>query len=493
MIQPQTVRTKKMYLYEHRRHDMICRIIHKEILENILSFRFILSLVLIIVLFAVGGLVFVGKYKQQSSDYWQKTNENLAGFRQQSRQLYKLAFYKQSVWRRPKPLALCAEGFEKSLPNYIRFDVFSSDLPEIRGRGNFTLSPFSSIDWAFIVSVILSFLALVFTYDSVSGEKEDGTLRQMLANTIPRHEVLLGKYLGVVLTIGIPLFIGLLVSLIIVVASNAAVISGLDWLKILAIVLVSFLYLSIFILLGMFVSSRTAYPANSMVMLLLIWVVIVILIPSFGRIISEVSGKAPNPAELERKLAEIGTDIWSNAERYGERAGNASGNLSWPGNNPPARARLRNAMTDAQSQAREDHHNKMLAQAFVGRNLTCFSPTVIYQRASEAIAGTGISRCVNLRQQIKEYQASLKEYILSKDAEDTLSLHLLFPEGYLVGAWRAISHNPVDFATVPKFQERDLALGESLKLAVWDIGLLALFNLVFFTAAFVSFMRYDVR
>jgi ABC-type transport system involved in multi-copper enzyme maturation permease subunit len=341
--------------------------------------------------------------------------------------------------------------------------------------------------------MILGFLSLVFTYDSVSGEKEDGTLRQMLANNIPRHEVLLGKYFGVVLTIGIPLFIGMLVSLIIVVASNVVVISGLDWSKILAIILMSFLYFSIFILLGMFVSSRTAYPANSMVVLLLIWVVVVVLIPSFGKIISEVSGKAPNPAELERKLAEISTEIWNNSERYGERAGNASGDLSWPGNNPPARARLRNAWTDAQNQAREDHHNKMLAQAFTGRNLTCFSPTVIYQRASETVAGTGINHVVSLQLQIKVYQAELKEFIRSRDAEDALSLHLLFPEGYLVGAWRAVSHNLVDFATVPKFQERDLALGQSLKLAIWDIGLLVLFNLVFFTASFVSFLRYDVR
>jgi ABC-type transport system involved in multi-copper enzyme maturation permease subunit len=472
---------------------MIRHIIHKEILENLLSFRFILSLVLIIVLFAVGGFVFVGKYKQQSSDYWEKTNENLAGLSSQSRQLYKLAFYRQSVWRKPKPLALCSEGFEKSLPNCFTLDVFSSELPVIKGRGNFTLSHFSSIDWAFIVSVILSFLALVFTYDSVSGEKEDGTLRQMLANNIPRHEVLLGKYFGVVLTIGIPLFIGMLVSLIIVVASNVVVISGLDWSKILAIILMSFLYFSIFILLGMFVSSRTAYPANSMVVLLLIWVVVVVLIPSFGKIISEVSGKAPNPPELERKLAEISTEIWNNSERYGERAGNASGDLSWPGNNPPARARLRNALTDAQNQAREDHHNKMIAQAFTGRNLTCFSPTVIYQRASETVAGTGINHVVSLQLQIKVYQAELKEFIRSRDAEDPLSLHLLFPEGYLVGAWRAISHDPIDFATVPKFQERDLALGQSLKLAIWDIGLLVLFNLVFFTASFVSFLRYDVR
>ena len=472
---------------------MIRQIIHKEILEYLLSFRFILSLVLVIVLFAVGGFVFVGKYKQQSSDYWQKTNENLAGFKEQSRQLHKLAFYRQNVWMKPKPLALCAEGFEKSLPNHFRFDVFSSDLPEIKGRGNFTLSHFSNIDWAFVVSVILSFLALVFTYDSVSGEKEDGTLRQMLANTIPRHEVLLGKYLGVMLTIGVPLLLGLLVSLIIVVASNAAVISGLDWLKILTLVLVSFFYLSIFILLGMFVSSRTAYPANSMVMLLLIWVVLVVLIPSFGKIISEVSGKAPNPTELERRLGEVTAETWANAERYGERAGYMSWDRDDPANNPPARGRLKTAEINGKNQVREDYHNKMLAQAFIGRNLTRFSPTVLYQRASEALAGTGINRCVNLREQIKEYQVELKEYIRSKDAEDPLSLHLIFPEYNSAQAWRTISHTPVDFTTVPKFQERDLGLAQSLKAAVWDIGLLAFFNLIFFAASFVSFLRYDVR
>ncbi|MFC1635970.1 ABC transporter permease subunit [Planctomycetota bacterium] len=473
---------------------MIAQIIHKEILENLLSFRFILSLVLIILLFAANGFVFVSKFRQQSSDYWEKTNENSTGLSERTDKLYRLAFYKQSAWRKPKPLALCSEGFEKTLPNCFTFDTFSSELPDIKGQGNFTLSHFSSIDWVFIISMILSFLALVFTYDSISGEREDGTLRQMLANTIPRYEVLLGKYFGVVLTIGIPLFIGLLISLIIVVASNVAVMSGLDWLKILAIIVLSYLYISMFILLGMFVSSRTTHAANSMVTLLLIWVVVVVLIPSFGRIISEVSGKAPNPADLERKLGEISAEMWNKAdELFGKGAGYMSTVRSNPANKPAARGRLKTATTNAKNHARDDHHNKMLAQAFSGRNFTCISPVVIYQRASEAIAGTGINHVLNIQRQISEYRDSLKEYIRSKDAEDPDSLHLIVPDSGCALYWRTISHDPVDFDSVPKFQERDLALGQSLKLAIWDIGLLALFNLVFFAAAFVSFLRYDPR
>lgn len=171
--------------------------------------------------------------------------------------------------------------------------------------------------------------------------------------------------------------------------------------------------------------------------------------------------------------------------------------MSWdrndPANNPPARGRLKTAEVNGKNQAREDHHNKMLAQAFTGRNLTRFSPTVLYQRTSEAVAGTGINHVLNIQRQIKEYQAELKEYIRSKDSEDSLSLHLIFPETNSAQAWRTISHNPVDFASVPKFQERDLALGQSLKSAIWDIGLLMLFNLVLFAASFVSFLRYDVR
>jgi len=118
---------------------------------------------------------------------------------------------------------------------------------------------------------------------------------------------------------------------------------------------------------------------------------------------------------------------------------------------------------------------------------------VVYQQASEAIAGTGIHRCRNIWEQINRYRQQLKEYILTQDAEDPGSLHLLFCLDDLVKGWNAISKKPVDFETVPKFQEKDWALGESLRFAIWDIGLLALLNLSFFAASWVSFMKYDVR
>jgi hypothetical protein len=109
------------------------------------------------------------------------------------------------------------------------------------------------------------------------------------------------------------------------------------------------------------------------------------------------------------------------------------------------------------------------------------------------ITGTGINHCMNLYQQIRQYQADLREYIRGENAGDPDSLNLIFNEEYCARSWKAISHKSVDFDPVPKFQEQDRALSQSLKLAIRNIGLLILFNLVFIAAYYVSFLRYDVR
>ncbi len=472
---------------------MIRNIISKEILKNLLSLRFMLSLLLIISLFATGGFMFVGKYRQESNDYWRDTNRNLSSLREHTNHLYELVTCRQVVWRRPKPLSLCSEGFENTLPDRFSFDPFTWDLPEVRSRSNFLLPHFSDIDWVFTISLIVSFVALLLTYDSICGEKQTGTLRLMLAGSIPRHKVLLGKYVGAMLTIGIPLLSGLIISLIVIFSYRAVEIDAGQWFKIVAIILLSFLYLSIFILSGICISSLSHKPASSMVVLLLVWVGLVVLIPSFGRIIAGTFHKIPAQVDVENRVAEAFKQINQNARdgKYGSGAG------SWGSynDNPPAAAKYYDAQVNARNAIMDEYLRQMVAQARTGRYFTCISPAIIYQRASEAIAGVGVHRVANLCQQIKRYQESLKEYIRSTDAEDPDSLHLLFqfPHEWVAKNWHVISDERVDFDNVPKFQERDLALGQSLKLAIWDIGVLLLFNLVFFAAAFVSFLRYDVR
>ncbi|MBN1506466.1 MAG: ABC transporter permease subunit [Sedimentisphaerales bacterium] len=475
---------------------MIRDLIRKEILANLLSLRFTLALLLTISLFSVSGFVYVARYNQQSQDYWTQTNENLSTLSGSATQLYKLAFAWQSLWRKPKPLTLCAEGFERYLPNEVGANVFSSRTPRVRSRENFLLQRFSDIDWVFIIAIPLSFVALLFTYDSFCGEKEAGTLRLMLSGSIPRHKILIGKYAGALIAFAIPLLVGLLINLVIVASSRVIEIDAGDWLRLLAVFLLSILYLSLFLLLGMFVSSRVTHSVSSIVILLLLWAGVVVLIPSFGSIIAQAAVRLPSTGQFRDSLVNtmLQYDRDAEAGKYGKNAHELwQEDRNHPSVNAPAAARYCNEKAAAMSKLWDELYNRMLAQAHAGRNAVCLSPIVLYQRAAETIAGTGIQRCADLYRQTRQYRDDLTRYVLDQDKDDPNSLHLLFDSEYSVENWTAISKKPVDFATVPKFQERDYRFSQSLAQAAWDIGALLLFNILFFAVSFASFVRYDVR
>jgi Ca2+/Na+ antiporter len=289
--------------------------------------------------------------------------------------------------------------------------------------------------------------------------------------------------------------LGLVVNLIIVRSCGVAVIKPAEWPKIVAIVLVSFAYVSIFVLLGLLVSGTMRHSASSMVLLLLLWVVVVILIPSSGRLVARALRNVSTQAAMERRSAAAIQEVVDNviAGKYGKNAGNFTGDRESPIVNPPARARFKRALTEVRTRMLEDHIAQLIAQARAGRQFVRLSPVVLYQCTAEAMAGTGIDRWGNLYQQIKDYQTVLKDYVGGKDLEDPRSLHLLFEGEAEAAAWQTISRKPVDFDGVPKFKERRMTLGESLTSSIWDVGLLVLMNVVLFTAAHVSFTRYDVR
>ena len=54
---------------------------------------------------------------------------------------------------------------------------------------------FLTVDVVFIFKIVLSALAILFAYNTISGEREDGTLKLVLSNAIPRDTIVLGKYL----------------------------------------------------------------------------------------------------------------------------------------------------------------------------------------------------------------------------------------------------------------------------------------------------------
>lgn len=460
-------------------------IVKKEFLGNLTSFRFILTLLLVISIFAASGVIFVGKYREEFNDYNNIKNKNLAEFQQQSRALNLVPYYVQAIRKRPVAAQLLTEGYEKSLPNNFRLDVFTIRYPEVDSKTNFLFPRFADIDWTFIIAFILSFVAILMTFDSLSSERQRGTLGLMMSNAVPRDKVILGKYLTGLLTLAVAFFAGLVLNLIIVLTGGVSFKE--EWLRIVLFILLSFFYLSVFVLLGTLVSSLSSRSSTSIVLLLFIWVILAMVIPSFGRIGAERLLKVPTREMMERQIYDAQSQIFDNSEKFGKNAGNWGSGVEV---NPPARSALFNAVVDARNQVFEDYMNKIVAQVRKGGSITRISPTALYQYASEAVAGTGVNRFWSLYQQLKRYKDELKVFLIAKDKEDPQSRHLLTPSSQHRVLFSA---KAVDFNAIPKFEEKEAGIGSSLKKALWDIAILAAMNLLLFLGVYVAFLRADVR
>ena len=198
------------------------------------------------------------------------------------------------LYKKPSPLRFCADGGEAFLSDVVggaflwvhqwssgrlkgfwRLDypVATPNLINIR-------PDVTKVDWAFIIGYILSLIALLFTFDSISGEREHGTLRLMLANPIPRHTVLIGKFLGALISIIIPLSLAVLMNLLVISTSSDVHLGADAWGRLGIIFLIAVLYLCLFLALGLLVSARVQRRAVSLVILLLAWVIFVVFMPS---------------------------------------------------------------------------------------------------------------------------------------------------------------------------------------------------------------------
>ena len=121
--------------------------------------------------------------------------------------------------------------------------VWSMGVPRLNMDAISNLRPTATvIDWVFIITYLLSFIPLLFTFDALSGERERGTLRLCLANSISRPALLVGKFLGSLITVLIAFYFAVLFNLAIISTESWTQLSGTDWGRVGLIVLIASCY-----------------------------------------------------------------------------------------------------------------------------------------------------------------------------------------------------------------------------------------------------------
>ena len=464
---------------------MVFEIMFKELRENFHTVRFYLILVLTIALFTVSGIIFSNNSKQQIAEYSSRLSENESLLSKESKNLCELAGFKQNMLKRPNPLEFLSEANEKNLPNKFQADIYVLDYPEVEGRTNLLLREFSYIDWEFIVGIVLSFLAFVIGYDAVCGEKEQKTLSLIFSNSVKTSHIFLGKFLGLLISLSIPFLIGSMISLFITELGKNITI---EYIKVAIFVCLSLVYLSLFILIGMTVSSIFAQSITSAVTLLFIWILSAFIIPAFGNLIAHNVYSMPNRAQVQKRMGMIQNELF---ERYSKTDKDA---FRWEGDPFKPYVHIRDQYIkewlSIRHQIFDDYLNQMVRQVEKTKTIIKISPVSIFRSVVEEIAGSGVNRFRNFYNQVNRYRERLYGFVEEKDKRDPKSPHFV-PLAYEMRT--GISELPVEFSSIPMFEEKLPSIKDNLKRIIIDSAILVILSILFFYLGFSLFVMYDKR
>ncbi|RKU29294.1 hypothetical protein C6499_08875 [Candidatus Poribacteria bacterium] len=464
----------------------------RELYDNLNSLRFALTTVLLLALMLTNAVVHLQKHPNRLQKYRASVTKSLDGLKARGDSLYDIAQQGPGLlYKKPSSLRFCADGGEAFLSDVVG-GAFLWSISGSSGRlkGFWRLDypvatpnlinirpAVTKVDWGFIIGYILSLIALLFTFDSISGEREHGTLRLMLANPIPRHTVLIGKFLGALISIIIPLSLAVLMNLL-VISMSSDVHLGVDaWGRLGIIFLIAILYLCLFLALGLLVSARVQRRAVSLVILLLAWVIFVVFMPSTLAAIVSGFSSPMSTDELWKRRGQLYEARFARYDTHLPRESEPSKRMQFEGEH---------VIQEAQEQERLSHEQlaQKTAQAQFARTITRISPVAIVQHLLESFAGTGFNRHLQFIENTQRYARQFREFVADTDRADPESLHI-------IGVREGMSQKPVSPDAVPKFEDT-LSLSKDFNAAAVDLLLLTLFVIVLLSGAYLAFVRVEV-
>ena len=461
----------------------------RELYDNLNSLRFALATVLFLGLMLINAVVHIGDHPVRMQKYHDAVTESLNRLRSRTN-LYHIAQEGPGyLYKKPSSFHFCADGGEDFLLNRVNGGFYAWATDDLAGFWQLDYIPATlnsknirpdtiKIDWGFVIGYVLSLIAILFTFDSISGERERGTLRLTLANSVPRHTVLIGKFLGALVSISVPFTLAVLMNLLVISTSNDVQLGPDAWSRLGIIFFLSMLYLGLFIALGLLVSSRVRQSAASLVILLLMWVTFVVFMPSTLASIASGFSTPMTYGQFDQRARQL----------VNELRGEYEARLQDTREDPAEKIELAGeyVIKDVTERERLIHEylNQQHAQIQFARSVTRISPVVLVQHLLEVFAGTGFGRHQQFVENVQRYAREYRGFVSDMDRADPESLHI-------IGTYDGMSKKPINPESIPTFEDT-FSLSRDFNAAAVDLLLLTLFFVVFFAGAYLAFVRIEI-
>ena len=475
---------------------MLFHIIKKELLDNITTPKFYITYLICFVLIVIAFITGINDYKSDLKEYNAAESLNSDAVNNATSSSFPQSI---DVYKKPAVLSALVRGIEGNLGRVISLGGVTSGKPEFV-KPKFTTNPifsiFGPLDLDFIIRNVLSLFIILFTYDAISGEKERGTLKLIMANKIPRDILILGKSIGGFISIIVPFFVPFLLGIIIFNFYPEISISLEVWGRI-ALILISYiLYLLLFFSMGLFVSSKTNRSSISFLMLLLIWVIFVTIIPKASVMISRQIYSIPSAHEVTYQKKQIQKESNEKFQKniFSFFKKNPRNEDETPQEYQDRYMKYMQDQLDITNKERDEKFKQIDAefeskkkyQRYLATNISRISPTSTLRYATMHMAKTGIYSHERLIESIYNYQEPLSKYLRKKlfEASRKRMSNIMGNEE---------KEEKLDLSDMPKFEYREETLKESFSHVILDFTILLFYSILFYVLAYISFMKYDVR
>ena len=511
---------------------MIWLIAKKDFLLNLLSVRFIIGFVLCLLVIPFTIIVSVDNYENQVRVY--KIEQAQADKELKESRVWSAV--RPTIVQEPEPLSIFSTGIISNIGNKVKIAFWEYPLfPEGHTitRDNPLLNAFFSIDFSKVIAILISLLALVFSYDAITREREDGTMKLTFTGQVSRISFLMGKLLGLLLTLlPILLFCYLLACLIIVVNPGISF-SASDWGGLLLLFLTSVIYMLVFLLLGMFISSRVTHSSSSIIISLLCWIWFLFLMPNIATYLAQSISKAPLYDNVQAAMEDYDDTYYKEyyeewphaAQRVNMKFlsyNNCNGdNVEYlelaggPKETPLFHQQMQIWATpvmlnnaDKKWALQRDYLDGLMLQQHLQQAIAWLSPSELFGQTTEALCHTNANSFLKYMDGLRNYRESVITYFKDHKLFESTAYFTPqpldeFPTQAEVDSGdetarrkydRGYSEFPyLDTSAMPRYIPQPATLSAALGDALGRLCALLGLAIVLLVGTIVSFMKYDVR
>lgn len=425
---------------------MIAPLVKKEILSNLLSYKFIVVFLMTILLTALSMGIMYRDFDARYADYM----------------LIRPGAGDLIALTPPNPFSVLARGLDESIGRSYEINFHNIVVRSGQKSNNLIFRFFPTPDLLYTVQVVLSLAALLFGFDQVCREREQGTLKLLLSHSVSRGELLLSKWVGNFLTLVLPFLTVFLLALLLLQLDPRFSLSWEGWLRLGLMLFLFLLYVALFLSLGILVSTLAKRAATSLVILLFLWAALVFLLPNLTTLAARQMVEVPSVRGLSEKRQQIWTrEILLGIREFDPKAGQQGAASSW--------RRHFDVVNHEQDAMEEEYRHRFGRLVSVAKSLNRLSPVASFVYGVNAVAGTGIEEESRYKEEVLRYKNRVYKGLMDKS--------MLGKE-----------------ASFSAFHYRYRSLGETFREGLWfDLFWLALFTFLFVVASAVAFLRYDVR